>query len=331
MLGFLARRLAYYVVLLLSAAFLSYVLAATALSPRAYFQARVPPPPAAQVDRQLRAVGLDDRSPVTSRFAAWAGRAARGDLGVSITGTSVNDEFGRRIGVSLRLLVLGTTLGIVAGVAAGAWTAVKQYRLSDRSFTLVAFLLLSMPTFLVALLLKIAALALNQASGRQVVAFTGESTPGLTGPTLSVLADRAGHLLLPTLSIGLVALATYSRYQRSAMLDVLGADYLRTAEAKGLSRRTALVKHGLRTALIPMSTFFSFGFLGVLTGATFTEKIFGWHGMGEWFIDSVNNNDVNAVVAVNLFAAVTVLLAGLLADVLHAVLDPRVRLGGRRG
>lgn len=331
MLGFLARRLAYYVVLLLSAAFLSYLLAATALSPRAYFQARVPPPPAEQVDRQLRAVGLDDRRPVTARFAGWAARAAHGDLGVSITGTSVNAEFGRRVGVSLRLLVLGTALGIGAGVAAGAWSAVKQYRLSDRTFTLVAFLLLSMPTFLVALLLKIAALAANQASGRQLVAFTGESTPGLTGSTLTVLADRAGHLLLPTLSIGLVAVATYSRYQRSAMLDVLGADYLRTAEAKGLSRRAALVKHGLRTALIPMSTFFSFGFLGVLTGATFTEKIFGWHGMGEWFIDSVNNNDVNAVVAVNLFAAVTVLLAGLLADVLHALLDPRVRLGAGRG
>ncbi|WP_432839990.1 ABC transporter permease [Dactylosporangium sp. CA-092794] len=331
MVGFLAKRLAYYVVLLLSAAFLSYMLAATALSPRAYFQARLPPPPAAQVDRQLRAIGLDDRQPVVERFAGWAGRAARGDLGVSITGTSVNAELGRRIGVSLRLLVLGTTLGIGAGVSAGAWSAVRQYHLSDRAFTLVAFLLLSTPTFLIAVLLKIGAIAVNQASGRQLIAFTGESTLGLTGSGPAVFADRAVHLLLPTLSIGLVALATYSRYQRSAMLDVLGADYLRTAEAKGLSRGRVLVKHGLRTALIPMSTFFSFGFLGVLTGATFTEKVFGWHGMGEWFIDSVNNNDVNAVVAVNLFAAVTVLFAGLLADVLHALLDPRVRLGGRRG
>ncbi|WP_433089059.1 ABC transporter permease [Dactylosporangium sp. CA-052675] len=330
-LAFLARRVAYYLVLLLSAAFLSYLLAATALSPRAYFQARLPPPPAEQVDRQLRAIGLDDRRPVTERFAGWAGRAARGDLGTSITGTSVNAEFGRRVGVSLRLLALGTTLGIAAGVAAGAWSAVRQHRLSDRSFTVLAFLLLSTPTFLIALLLKIGALAANQAAGRQVVAFTGERSPGLTGSALTLLADRAGHLLLPTLSIGLVTLATYSRYQRSAMLDVLGADYLRTAAAKGLPRFSVLVKHGLRTALVPMSTFFSFGFLGVLTGATFTEKIFGWHGMGEWFIDSVNNNDVNAVVAVNLFAAVTVLVAGLLADVLHAVLDPRVRLGGRRG
>jgi peptide/nickel transport system permease protein len=111
------------------------------------------------------------------------------------------------------------------------------------------------------------------------------------------------------------------------MLDVLGADYLRTAAAKGLRRRTVLLRHGLRTALIPMSTFFSFGILGLLTGATFTEKIFGWHGMGEWFIDSINDSDVNSVVAVNVFAALTVLAAGLLADLLLAALDPRVRHG----
>jgi peptide/nickel transport system permease protein len=326
-LGYLTRRLGYFAALMLVAAFLSYVLAASALSPRAYFEARQVRPPVEQIDAQLATIGLDPRQPVLVRFAHWAGHAVRGDLGRSIRGGSVNDEFGRRVGVSLRLLVLGTTLGTGFGVLVGVWSAVRQYRLSDRTLTLFAFLLLSTPTFLLALLLKIGALALNQGSGRQLISFTGEKSPGVEGPFFTVVADRAVHLLLPTLSIGLVTLASYSRYQRNAMLDVLGADYLRTAEAKGLSRRRVLVRHGLRTALIPMATFFSFGFLGVLTGATFTEKIFGWHGMGEWFIDSINNNDVNAVVAVNLFAAATVLLSGLLADLVHAALDPRVRHG----
>ncbi|AGL19016.1 ABC transporter permease [Actinoplanes sp. N902-109] len=328
MLGYLLRRLGYFTVLMLVAAFLSYVLAATALSPRAYFEARQPPPPAAQVDAQLAVLGLDPHQPLLVRFGHWAVHAAHGDLGRSIKGGApVNDEFGRRIGVSLRLLVVGTLLGTALGVLIGMWSAVRQYRLSDRTVTLISFVLLSTPTFLLALFLKIGALALNEHSGRQLISFTGEKTPGLHGSFAAVAADRAVHLLLPTLAIGLTSLAAYSRYQRSAMLDVLGADYLRTAEAKGLSRRRVLVKHGLRTALIPMSTFFAFGFLGVLTGATFTEKIFGWHGMGEWFIDSITNNDVNAVVAVNLFAAGTVLLSGLLADVLHALLDPRVRRG----
>jgi peptide/nickel transport system permease protein len=325
--AFLLRRLGYYVALLAVATFVSYVLAATALSPRAYFEARQPPPPAAQVERQLTLAGLNDHEPLLGRFTRWAANASTGDLGRTISGRSVNAEFGRRIGVSLRLLVIGTLLGIGAGILAGVWGAVRQYRASDRVMTVLSLVLLSMPTFLIAVLLKIGALALNEAAGHQVIAFTGEASPGIGSGTAALLWDRAVHLLLPTLSIGLAAVAAYSRYQRSTMLDVLGADYLRTAAAKGLRRRTVLLRHGLRTALIPMSTFFSFGILGLLTGATFTEKIFGWHGMGEWFIDSINDSDVNSVVAVNVFAALTVLAAGLLADLLLAALDPRVRHG----
>ena len=327
MLGHLAKRLAYYLVMLVAAVFLAYLLAATTLSPRAHFQERQPRPPAEQVDKQLAALGLDDRVPVLSRFGDWAAGAVRGDLGKSISGTSVSAEFGRRIGVSLRLLVIGTVLGTTVGVAAGAWSAVRQYQISDRILTLGSFLLLSMPTFLVAVLLKTGALALNDITGTQVIAFTGEVSPGVSGG-LTELRDRLVHLVLPTCSIALFGIASYSRYQRSTMLDVLGSPYLRTAAAKGLRRRTVVWRHGLRVALIPMATFFSFGFLGLLTGATFTEKIFGWHGMGEWFIDSINNNDVHAVVAVNVFAAVTVLAAGFCSDLLLVALDPRVRGAG---
>ena len=94
---------------------------------------------------------------------------------------------------------------------------------------------------------------------------------------------------------------------------------------QGLTGRKALLRHGLRAALIPMSTFFAYNFLAIFTGFIFTEKIFGWNGMGTWLIDSINRNDVNSVAAINVFAAVIVLFAGFLADVLHAVLDPRVR------
>ncbi len=106
----------------------------------------------------------------------------------------------------------------------------------------------------------------------------------------------------------------------------MGADFLRTAQAKGLRRRTALIKHGLRTALIPMATFFAYSFGLLLTGAAFTEKIFSWHGMGEWFIDAIGNNDVNVVAATVAFSSGLVLIAGMLSDVLYAALDPRVRI-----
>jgi peptide/nickel transport system permease protein len=159
-----------------------------------------------------------------------------------------------------------------------------------------------------------------------VLNYVGEKTPGLDGGTFTLLKDRLSHLILPTLGIVLSQVAFYSRYQRNSFLDVMGSDFLRTAQAKGLRRRTALIKHGLRTALIPMATFFAYSFGLLLTGATFTEKIFGWHGMGEWFIDSITNNDVNVVAAVIVFSAVLILLAGLIADVLYAALDPRVRI-----
>ena len=132
--------------------------------------------------------------------------------------------------------------------------------------------------------------------------------------------------MLPSLVLIVVAVAFYGRYQRNAMLDVLGSDFLRTAQAKGLRRSQALVKHGLRTALIPMATFFAYEFALLFVGATFTEKIFGWHGMGEYFVDSVTKNDVNSVAGVTLFVAVLVLIAGFLSDVAYAALDPRVRV-----
>jgi ABC-type dipeptide/oligopeptide/nickel transport system permease component len=123
------------------------------------------------------------------------------------------------------------------------------------------------------------------------------------------------------------AYAFYGRYQRSAMLDVLGSDFLRTAQAKGLRRTKALIKHALRTALIPMGTFFAYEFALLFVGATFTEKIFGWHGMGEFLVQTIQSNDVNGTAGVALFVAVLVLIAGFMSDLVTAALDPRIRRG----
>ncbi|ARF80264.1 ABC transporter permease [Kitasatospora aureofaciens] len=325
MLRYLTKRLGYYAALLIAAVFLAYAISASALQPRTYFDAKVPRPSAESVEHQLTSLNLNDRTPVLVRFGHWTGGLLHGDLGRTIHDTPVSDDFGRRVWVSLRLMLLGSLLGMLLGVAAGAWSAVRQYRISDRLLTVLSFVLLSTPVFLVALFLKNGAIAAKDAAGHEVVPFTGYETPGLTGGLGAHLADWALHLLLPTVSLALGGLATYSRYQRGTMLDVLGSDYLRTAEAKGLTRRRALLKHGLRTAVIPMSTMFAYSFLGIFTGAIFTETIFGWHGMGEWLIQSINEQDVNSVVAINLFTAVVVLASGFLADTLHAALDPRVR------
>jgi peptide/nickel transport system permease protein len=132
--------------------------------------------------------------------------------------------------------------------------------------------------------------------------------------------------LLPTISLTVGAVATYSRYQRSAMLDVLSNDFIRTARSKGRTRGSAIMRHGVRVALIPMSTFFAYSFGLILTGASITELVFSWHGMGEYFVQGITNNDINAASGTILFTAILVLIAGTLADLLYAALDPRVRV-----
>jgi peptide/nickel transport system permease protein len=326
MVKFLLRRFANYLILVLLATSLGYIVAATSLNPRANFEGRNPPPPKASVDAKLNALNLNDETPVLTRFGRWSSNAVQGDFGKTIAGQPVSSEMWRRMGVTLRLLLIGSILGGVLGVAVGVISAVKQYTFTDYSATVTSFVILSIPVFLLAVLLKVGALNLNTRLGHTLLYYTGEKTPSLSGGFWTHAGDRLSHLVLPTLSLVLGQVAFYSRYQRSAMLDVLGSDFLRTAQAKGLRRRDALVKHGLRTALIPMATFFAYEFGLLLTGATFTEKIFGWHGMGEWFIDSVTKNDVNAVAAVTAFSAVLVLIAGMLADVAYAALDPRVRI-----
>jgi len=326
MAGFLLRRFVNYVVLVALATTLGYVLAAATLNPRAVFEGRNPPPPPAVVEHYLDDLNLNDHTPILVRYGRWLSGVVHGDFGRSVSGDSVTAEMRRRVGVSLRLLLIGSVLGGLVGVGIGVLGAVRQYSVTDHTAAVLAFVILSTPVFLLAVLLKVGALAINHTAGFQVLDFTGEYSPGLSGGSLHLLADRLRHLVLPTLSITLGQAAFYSRYQRNTMLDVLGSDFLRTAQAKGLRWRRALIKHGLRTALIPMATFFAYTFGLLITGATFTEKIFGWHGMGEWVIDSITNNDVNAVVSVTLFVAVLVLIAGMLSDIATALLDPRVRI-----
>ena len=330
MTAFLLRRLAYLTVLVVVATVVAYFLAATQLNPRSRYEGRNPPPPPAAVDAILDELNLNDKTPVVERFGRWASGLLRGDLGRTVDSGSVNEEIGRRMWVSLRLMLLGSILGTVLGVAAGAYGAIRQYRLSDHLITVSSFIVLAVPTVVLAVLVKNAGIGLNDLLGftgdTKLLYTTGEITPGLDSWSLAGVSNRIAHLVLPTFVLMSISIAFYSRYQRNAMLDVLGSDFLRTAQAKGLTRPQALVKHGLRTALIPMATFFAYQFALLFVGATFTERIFGWHGMGELFVESITKNDVNTVAGVTLFVAVLVLLAGFLSDFVYAALDPRVRV-----
>ncbi|HTY28473.1 MAG TPA: ABC transporter permease [Mycobacterium sp.] len=321
---FLARRLLNVIVLLILSSMLTFTLTSVTFSPLDSLIQRNPRPPQAVIDAKAAELDLD--KPIPARYVHWVSGVVRGDFGTTVNGQPVSDELWRRIGVSLRLLVIGSVLGTVIGVVVGAWGAIRQYRLSDRVITLLSLLVISTPTFVIANLAILAALRVNSILGVQLFEYTGETSPDAVGGPWNQFIDRLQHLILPTVTLALAAIAGYSRYQRNAMLDVLGQDFIRTARAKGLTRRQALFKHGLRTALIPMATLFAYGVAGLVTGAVFVEKIFGWHGMGEWVVQGIATQDTNITVAITLFSAVAVLAAGLLSDVFYALLDPRVRV-----
>ncbi len=297
------------------------------MHPRDNYLQKNPPIPESSINQKLDEINQNDQTPIFERYGTWISGIARGDFGLTVDSKSINEEMGRRVGVTLRLLLVGSIFGAIFGVLLGVWGALRQYQASDRLITVFAFFMLATPVFFTAVLLKYGALQLNQLTGRQILYYTGETSVGITGSTPQLLLDRVQHLILPTLAIALGEIALYSRYQRSAMLDVLGSDYLRTAQAKGLTRRKTFYKHGLRTALIPMTIWFAFSFGTLIVGATFTEVIFSWPGMGAWFVDSVRKQDINVAAATTLFTAVLVLFSTFLADVMRAILDPRVRTG----
>jgi glutathione transport system permease protein len=324
MIRFLLRRLLNYLVLLALASFLAFCLASVTFHPLDSFIERHPQPPAEAIHAKAVELGLD--KPVPIRYAEWAAGVVRGDFGTTVTGHPVSQELWPRVGVSVRLVLIGSLVGTVAGVVLGAWGAVRQYRLSDRVITVLSLIVLSIPSFVLAGLLILAALRVNNLAGVRFFAYTGETSPIPPGGIWDQFVDRARHIVLPSLTLALGTAASFSRYQRNAMLDVLGEDFIRTARAKGLTRRRALFKHGLRTALIPLATLFAYGVSGLVVGAVFVEKIFGWHGMGEWVVQAISSQDTHIVATITLFTGAALLFAGLLSDVIYAALDPRVRV-----
>ncbi|RLP80810.1 ABC transporter permease [Mycetocola lacteus] len=325
MLGFLARRLGINTVLVVLATALSYVVASLVMDPGARFRLQTPPLGPDAIAAKLAAIGADPREPVLSRLGAWArGILWEGNLGRGLAGENITQEIAGRAGTSLRLLVIGSLLAAIVGIGLGVWGAVRQYRLSDQVVGILSYVVFATPTFVLAILLMIAATALNSALGFQFLEFTGEGgEAGQTG--LALLGDRIGHLVLPTLVLVLIGAAGYSRVQRSAMLDVLSAEYIRTARAKGLRRTQAIWRHGVRVAIIPMSTFLAYSLGTLIAGSAAIEIVFSWNGVGRYLVSSIGQGDINAIAGGTAFVSVVLLIAASLSDVLFGLLDPRVR------
>jgi peptide/nickel transport system permease protein len=325
---FTIRRILASVLVLLASSFLVFALCAASFDPLAQYFSRNPRPPQEFFDQLRERLGLNDNFFV--RYWHWLSGAVHGDFGLTVNGTPVADQLPGRLLVTGRMIIAATVIAIVLAIIVGVIGAVRQYKPSDYTFTFIAYILIALPTFWFAALLKeFVAGGVNDLFGSQVLYTIGEETPGLSlyASGWELWSDRLGHLVLPTISLALLSFAAWSRFQRASMLDVLGSDYMRLARAKGLTYRRTVLKHGLRNALIPLTTVVALGIGTLFGGAVITETVFVWHGMGEYLLqDGIKDNDTNVVLGWLLVSAVFVVLFNLIADILYAVLDPRIRL-----
>jgi peptide/nickel transport system permease protein len=260
--------------------------------------------------------------PLVTQYTRYMGDLARRQLPASqLTGRPVSIELRRALGVTMQLVFWGVLVAAVVAVGCGVYSAVRQYSVLDYVFTGLTFVALSMPPFWFGLIaIQFGSIYLRSKFNLNDPIFYSIGIQS-SGPL-----DYARHLALPVATLCVQIIASWTRFQRSSMLDVMNADYMRTAKAKGLSRSKVVFKHGLRNGLIPLVTVMAIDIGGLFGGLIITEQIFSIPGMGKLFFTSLQNGDVNVLLPWLLLTAVFVIVFNLLADVLYGALDPRIRV-----
>jgi peptide/nickel transport system permease protein len=324
MLAYIVRRLAIGVVLLLLASVGVFVLVHYSGNPLALLRQRTPPPSKATILNREDLLHLN--VPIWDQYWIWLSNAVRGNFGTEISGLPVGPQLTMHLLVTLRMVLLATLVAVFVAIPIGVWAAVRKGKPTDHVVNVTNFLLLAVPTFVIGTLLKVfVAIPINQAAGKTIFYTIGQQNPILSGPWLGRFPDYAAHTILPVLTLVLVTYPSWAIYQRSSVLEALDSDYVRLARAKGLSPRRVLVRHVLRNALIPVTTVVALDFATIIGGAVITEEIFSWDGMGQWFLQGVIGRDIDIVLAFLIVMATSIILFNLLADILYAFLDPRIR------
>lgn len=267
------------------------------------------------IEQRRAELGLDRSIPV--QFFAWLRELAQGNLGNSFTtGQPVSELLLERIGPTLALTGTALLLALTIGVPLGVLSAIRQNTAIDYGAATVSMLAISIPNFFLGLLgIFLFSLWLG------VLPSGGMQTPGQPFSW----GDLLTHLILPASILAAVLLGPYVRYTRQGMLEVMRQDYMVAAKAKGVSRPGIVVRHGLRNALIPLSTVVAIQIPALLAGAVVIETVFSWPGMGRLIFTSITQRDYPIILAVVMLSAILVMLFNLMADLLAGVLDPRIR------
>lgn len=273
--------------------------------------------------------------PIYVQYLEWMGRVVRGDLGTSIINrTAVMDELKYRLSATVEMIVVGMIIGLIVGISIGIISALRRNSWIDLIATAGALLGVSMPIYWLALIL-VYALAVNRQifppSARLDVNLDVTRHTGFMLIDTLLMGDprlflnALWHLILPSCVLSTVVMPILARLTRASMLEVMRQDYVRTADAKGLQRRTVIVRHALKNALLPIVTVVGLQLGGLLGGALLTETIFSWPGMGLWTYRAILSRDYPIVQGAVLVSATIYVLVNLLVDISYAYLDPRIR------
>jgi len=288
---------------------------------------------AEDVERVREEMGFN--RPIYVQYIEWMGRILQGDLGTSIINrTAVMDELKYRLSATVEMIIVGMLIGLIIGISIGIISALRRNTWIDLVTTAGALLGVSMPIYWLALIL-VYALAVNRQilppSARldadlQVTRHTGFMLiDTLLMGDIRLFGNAIWHLILPSFVLSTVVMPILARLTRSSMLEVMRQDYVRTAEAKGLTRRVVIIRHALKNALLPIVTVVGLQLGGLLGGALLTETIFSWPGMGLWTYRAILSRDYPIVQGAVLVSATIYVVVNLLVDISYAYLDPRIR------
>ena len=322
MLTFVIRRLLYSIVVLLAASFIIFTFVSVSNDPVAFLRMQ-PTASEITIQRIEERKHLNESIPV--QYVYWLKDMLTNQFGTTTIGDRpILPDLTRVMGHTLQLVVAAELLAILFAVGIGVYSALRQYSVFDYSATTFSFVGLATPVFWLALMLQVLFVYIYQWTGVRI--FYVANLSGVDpGSGLHFLLDRAQHLALPVLVLMVASIASYSRYMRASMLEVVNSDYVRTARAKGVSERSVTMRHAFRNALIPLVTIVALNFGALLGGAVVTETVFGLDGMGLYFINALNNGDPYPVMAWLMVTATLVIVFNLVADIAYGYLDPRVR------
>ncbi|EOS53655.1 ABC transporter permease [Paenibacillus barengoltzii] len=270
-------------------------------------------------EQQKHNLGLDKPLPV--QYLRWVGDLLQGDLGYTFKNhLPVADLLWPRIGNTFVLMGSAWLLTLIIALPWGIYNSTKEYGLSDQTASFISYIGFAMPTFWFGILLQ-----QWFSLGLDWLPLSDMHSRGKEDSLLDLLL----HLVLPITVLSLGFLASYIKYARASMLEVLEMDYIRTARAKGVKERKVVFRHALRNALIPIITILGLDLPLLVGGAALTENVFNWPGMGRLYVEMATAREYSVLMAITIVTSVMVILGSLLADILYAIVDPRVKLGGK--